>query len=147
MFSKPLAAGTRFTSGEMVAPADSNWTGLIVFDCNQAGVVIDTATPTRNLYSPGDGDGNPPEAMGTMMPLYAPYHHADGFYVGDLQINGVRALDPAVGTWTTPDAYEGDIHDPMSQQKYMFNRNNGIDYSDGTGRGKKNEIWIPDRFP
>jgi hypothetical protein len=57
----------------------------------------------------------------------------DGFYLGDIQINGVRAIDPTVGAWTTPDAYEGDVHDPMSQQKYMFNRNNGIDYSDPTG--------------
>jgi hypothetical protein len=116
-----------------VTPGDANWIGLTVFDRDGSGLVIDTATPTQNLFSPLNGDGNPTETVGIMMPLYAPYYRTDGFYVGDIQINGGRAFDPAVGTWTTPDAYEGDIHDPMSQQRYMFNRNNAIDYSDPSG--------------
>jgi hypothetical protein len=48
---------------------------------------------------------------------------ADGFAVADgIAINGVRAFDSNLGAWSTPDAFEGDIHDPASQQKYMWNR-------------------------
>ena len=50
-----------------------------------------------------------------------------------LQISGVRAYDPNLAAWTTPDAYEGEIHDPASQQKYMWNHGNPVDYEDPTG--------------
>ena len=50
-----------------------------------------------------------------------------------MQISGVRAYDPTLGTWTSPDAYEGDMHDPASQQRYMWNHNNPYEYSDPTG--------------
>jgi RHS repeat-associated protein len=71
----------------------------------------------------------------------AKYTRADGFTIGGgdgpttggIEINGVRAFDPALGSWTTPDAFEGDIHDPASQQKYMWNRGNPVDYSDPNG--------------
>ncbi|HVA29357.1 MAG TPA: hypothetical protein VNF68_14345, partial [Candidatus Baltobacteraceae bacterium] len=45
----------------------------------------------------------------------------------------VRAYDPGSSQWTTPDAYAGDITDPMSQQKYMWNGNNPIMYGDPSG--------------
>jgi RHS repeat-associated protein len=72
---------------------------------------------------------------------YAQYVRPDGFQIGGsdggripgIQINGVRAFDPALGSWTSPDAFEGDIHDPASQQKYMWNRGNPVDYSDPSG--------------
>ncbi|MGB8834286.1 MAG: HNH endonuclease signature motif containing protein, partial [Candidatus Sulfotelmatobacter sp.] len=35
--------------------------------------------------------------------------------------------------WTTPDAYKGDVHDPMSQRSYMWNNNNPVAYSDPSG--------------
>jgi hypothetical protein len=35
--------------------------------------------------------------------------------------------------WTTPDAYSGDVHDPMSQHPYMWNSNNPVQYSDPSG--------------
>jgi hypothetical protein len=46
---------------------------------------------------------------------------------------GVRTFDTTVGQWNTPDAYAGDVHDPMSQKPYMWNRNNPYQYSDPTG--------------
>jgi len=39
--------------------------------------------------------------------------HPDGF----MGLQGVRNYDPAIGQWTTPDAYTGEISDPMSQAK------------------------------
>jgi hypothetical protein len=48
-------------------------------------------------------------------------------------MQGVRSYDPALGTWTSPDAYAGDASDPMSRKSFMWNRNNSYTYSDPTG--------------
>lgn len=48
-------------------------------------------------------------------------------------IQGVRSYDPAMGTWTTPDAYAGDVSDPMARKSYMWDRDNAFVYSDPTG--------------
>ena len=45
----------------------------------------------------------------------------------------MRVYDPNANQWTTPDAYAGDVHDPMSQKPYMWNNNNGMAYSDPSG--------------
>lgn len=116
-----------------VTPQDSTRPGLIVMDRDRAGLVIDTTTSTNNYYMPPDEVGSPQESWGSLIPPYAPYYRTDGFYVGSLQINGGRAYDPVVQQWSTPDAYEGDIDDPVSQQRYMWNRNNAIDYADPSG--------------
>ena len=65
-------------------------------------------------------------------PVIAPYVHPDGFegYFGTVQ--GVRVSND-LGVWTSPDAYAGDVHDPMSQKPYMWNRNNPYEYSDPSG--------------
>jgi YD repeat-containing protein len=57
----------------------------------------------------------------------------DGFSDGQNTFQGVRTYDPQAGVWTTPDAYHGDVHDPMSQKPYMWNRNNPYEYSDPSG--------------
>jgi len=57
----------------------------------------------------------------------------DGYSDGDTVIQGTRSFDSNLGTWTTPDAYSGDVHDPMSQKPYMWNRNNSIVYTDPSG--------------
>jgi YD repeat-containing protein len=48
-------------------------------------------------------------------------------------MQGVRSYDPALGTWTSPDAYAGDASDPMSRKSFMWNRNNAYAYADPTG--------------
>ena len=48
-------------------------------------------------------------------------------------IQGVRSYDTQAGVWNTPDAYKGDVHDPMSQKPYMWNGNNPYEYSDPSG--------------
>jgi hypothetical protein len=65
-----------------------------------------------------------------------PYTRPDGFDVGlgtGVTISGVRVQDNASGKWTTPDAYAGDVHDPMSQKSFMWNNNNPYTYSDPNG--------------
>jgi len=53
--------------------------------------------------------------------------------IGNVNIQGVRAYDPTTAQWSSPDAYKGEVHDPMSQREYMWNNNNPISYSDPTG--------------
>ena len=57
----------------------------------------------------------------------------DGYSDGTNVFQGVRAYDPNMNQWATPDAYAGDVHDPMSQKPYMWNGNNPIAYSDPSG--------------
>jgi YD repeat-containing protein len=58
---------------------------------------------------------------------------ADG-WIHDLENwQGVRTFDTTIGQWNTPDAYAGDVHDPMSQKPYMWNNNNPYEYSDPSG--------------
>ena len=56
--------------------------------------------------------------------------YADGY--GNT-FQGVRAYDGNLGTWTSPDAYAGEVHDPMSQKPYMWNDNNPTEYQDPSG--------------
>jgi YD repeat-containing protein len=58
---------------------------------------------------------------------------SDGLSDGYNTIQGVRVFDTQAGVWNTPDAYRGDVHDPMSQKPYMWNRNNPYAYSDASG--------------
>ncbi len=61
------------------------------------------------------------------------YDGTDGFTIGGKRFQGVRMMDNETGRWTTPDAYAGDVHDPMSQKPFMWNRNNPYEYSEPSG--------------
>ncbi len=88
------------------------------------------ATIAPNSASPDDGDPPPPPAgagiSGTKIAL-------DGWTFGNNTWQGVRTYDASVGQWNTPDAYAGDVHDPMSQKPFMWNHNNPYQYSDPSG--------------
>jgi RHS repeat-associated protein len=58
---------------------------------------------------------------------------SDGLSDGYNTVQGTRSYDSSVGNWTTPDAYAGDAHDPMSQKPYMYNHNNPLEYEDPSG--------------
>ncbi|HEY5021900.1 MAG TPA: hypothetical protein VII30_05345, partial [Gemmatimonadaceae bacterium] len=114
-----------------IAPRDPYQTALLAYARDSAGVIIGTTIngqATVNVLDPQNGTGTAAPIL-----MYAPYVRPDGFTIGGIQINGVRAFDSRLQSWTTPDAYAGDIHDPASQQKYMWNRGNPIDYSDPSG--------------
>jgi RHS repeat-associated protein len=57
----------------------------------------------------------------------------DGYAFGYGTIQGVRAYDGSAGTWTTPDAFAGDVDDPSTQKSYMYSGNNPAAYSDPSG--------------
>ena len=46
-----------------------------------------------------------------------------------------------LGNWTAPDAYAGNVGDPMSQKAYMWNRNNPLAYSDPSGYLSLLDVW------
>ncbi len=71
--------------------------------------------------------------MGASSPPVLDAARSDGYYDGNIAIQGVRAFDPNMNQWTTPDAYAGDVHDPMSQHPYMWNNNNPVQYADPSG--------------
>ncbi len=58
---------------------------------------------------------------------------ADGYSDGYNVFQGLRAYDSELGSFTTPDAYAGDVHDPMSQKPFVWNRNNPVEFSDPSG--------------
>ena len=73
----------------------------------------------------------PTTGVGTGNVVAMPYTDgiADGFNI----IRGVRAFDPELGMWESPDAYAGAIGDPMSSLPYAYARNNGVSYRDPSG--------------
>jgi YD repeat-containing protein len=68
---------------------------------------------------------------------------ADGFFDGFSQIQGGRTYNDASSSWTTPDAYAGEVNDPASQKAYMWNRNNPVTFSDPTGFDAIAIPWSP----
>ena len=72
-------------------------------------------------------------ANSTNLPWLFLYKHLDGFDYSGLTFQGSRAQENFTWQWTTPDAYAGDVHDPVSQKAFMWNRNNPYSYSDPTG--------------
>jgi YD repeat-containing protein len=128
-----------------VVPNDPNFAGVSAYDRDPAGVIIasDNATGNSGMQPT---DPSLPAASTAASPGFkiaypaVQYRRSDGFQIGlgvrglaPIQINGVRSFDAVLGTWTTPDAFEGDIGDPASQQRYMWNRNNPYQYSDPSG--------------
>lgn len=68
-------------------------------------------------------------------PYYATYPmtRSDGYQMVGGLVQGVRTYDPTSGQWLTPDAYAGDVHDPMSQKPFIWNNNNPVEFQDPTG--------------
>lgn len=129
-----------------------HWDGdEVLFTTNGAGTVDDlkldgdadillsggTASTSFTQRDFSGATGDPPNASRELCadtstaPISQP--GPDGISDGYNIFQGVRNYDPAVGTWSTPDAYEGEVSDPMSQHAYMWNRNNSFLYEDPSG--------------
>ncbi len=94
---------------------------------NQCSVGVCAALSQKPIWGgPSDAGTNPPG-------LPADARRTDGYLVDDNVFQGARVYDPNANQWTTPDAYAGDVHDPMSQKPYMWNNNNAMAYSDPSG--------------
>jgi YD repeat-containing protein len=91
-----------------------------------------STNPSSPVYF--SGSTNAPSCIGACgLPSFLPYNRLEGFQWGALTIQGARVVDSATGQWTTPDAYDGDVHDPMSQKPFMWDRNNPYEYNDPSG--------------
>ncbi len=107
------------------------------------GLKPNSGDPNNSCSPSGDGTapsyGGPSDTAaadnnmtwGNTIPLDA--SRDDGYSDGTLSFQGVRAYDPNMNQWTTPDAYSGRVNDPMSQHPYMWNDNNPVQYSDPSG--------------
>ncbi|HYD34962.1 MAG TPA: DUF6531 domain-containing protein [Vitreimonas sp.] len=51
----------------------------------------------------------------------------------DLYYFGARHYDPEVGTWITQDSYRGQLNDPQSLHRYMYNNDSPVNYRDYYG--------------
>ena len=82
------------------------------------------------LYlSSGSCGSNPCAGFAPMFPMT----RSDGYTMAGGIVQGARTYDPTSGQWLTPDAYAGDIRDPMSQKPFMWNDNNPVEWSDPSG--------------
>lgn len=65
-------------------------------------------------------------------PVY-PMIRTDGYTMYGGIVQGARTFSPDAGQWLSPDAYAGDVRDPMSQKPFMWNDNNPVEWSDPSG--------------
>ena len=126
---------------------DRDWSGTAVNTHDETGypaLSLDTLHSQYCNFNPKSGSCSPTAAPakdgGASDPSYSAILtppldaiRTDGYSDGTNVFQGVRAYDPNMNQWTTPDAYAGDVHDPMSQKPYMWNGNNPIAYSDPSG--------------
>jgi hypothetical protein len=72
-----------------------------------------TNAPGGGYIGPAGGGGGPQAGLSSP--------GSDGYFDGDIVIQGVRAYDPQLQAWTSPDEYAGDVHDPLSQKSFVWN--------------------------
>lgn len=75
--------------------------------------------------------GNDPQWAGRFLDHTRPDAYVDQTY--GVSFQGVRTADVNTTQWMTPDAFGGYGSDIMSQQPYLWNRNNGLVYADPSG--------------
>ncbi|MBV8367669.1 MAG: RHS repeat protein [Candidatus Eremiobacteraeota bacterium] len=92
-------------------------------------VILDCRLATKSFTSPHYASPVATVGRGALLTIAK----GDGIGDGYNTVQGVRTFDPQAGVWNTPDAYHGDVHDPMTQKPYMWNRNNPYVYSDPSG--------------
>ena len=86
------------------------------------------------IYGAGTGSnyqGTDSQMMSRILAASRNDSFIDSTYGVDFQ--GVRTADVNTTQWMTPDAFGGYASDPMSQQPYLWNNNNGLMYSDPSG--------------
>ncbi|MDP9024862.1 MAG: hypothetical protein M3N13_05795 [Candidatus Eremiobacteraeota bacterium] len=123
-----VSINDRGLSGQVVASHDAiGFSGMKPVGRNSRNFFFGgvNASGAPGSVSPDDGSGPTGNAMITGNKI-AP----DGWTFDNNTWQGVRTYDASVGQWNTPDAYAGDVHDPMSQKPFMWNHNNPYQFSD-----------------
>ncbi|HEY0382866.1 MAG TPA: hypothetical protein VGC72_11780, partial [Candidatus Elarobacter sp.] len=107
---------------------------VVYYNINVGNVVAQPAVPS-NLFR-GSSNATTCGTSGSTClggADFLPYNRLEGFDYMGLTFQGARAVESASGQWTTPDAYAGNAHDPMSQKPFMWDRNDPYEYSDPSG--------------
>ncbi|MHB8433389.1 MAG: RHS repeat domain-containing protein, partial [Candidatus Tyrphobacter sp.] len=146
-----------------ILPLDSGYKGLTFYDRDPSGGVMGchnaagaTFRGVSNSYTINTkyGEGHLPPCGGSSMPTSINWWgsplpigpspwigqggvlgmpRTDGYTDNTDTIQGVRTYGSNAGTWTTPDAYGGNVDNPASQKSYMWNGNNPEAYGDPSG--------------
>jgi YD repeat-containing protein len=147
-------------AGADITPLDSHYSGLTFWDrdpssslvyCHNATGAAGNGVPNPGVYY-GRLSGIPhyinPCSVGPVSVIWWPTPNgtyrvgsngllgmmrSDGFSDGFTTIQGVRSFDSQLGAWSTPDAYAGEVNDPMTQKSYVWNGDNPVQYSDPSG--------------
>jgi YD repeat-containing protein len=125
-----------YGTGVFVAPS-----GTLGGSCNGGylqsnGTVYTVPTPNSIIWQSsafGAGRQTPTYKVGVGQGKLLGMYRTDGMTDGLNTLQGVRTMDASAGTWTTPDAYAGNVHDPRSQKSYMWNNDNPVSFSDPSG--------------
>ncbi len=122
------SADFHLTDGTPAAPANFTALNPDLFDPFHKNCPADNCVQSQTPANGGASASN-------VNPMWAPLDASrlDGYYDRINVFQGVRAYDPYMSQWTTPDAYAGNVDDPMSQEPYMWNGNNPIEFSDPSG--------------
>lgn len=123
--------------------ADRDVSGTLVDWHNATGTAGTFATPdlfnvisVRNSYQLVGVDGVFP-AAGTAVTApagdFIGMARVDGYQIGNLTFQGVRAYSSLLQQFTTPDAYAGSLDTPVSQRPYTWVGNDPVSNIDSSG--------------
>ena len=128
-----LNLGCQNATGTAYVGLTDTWMGSSVAPCSQNLEGQNVKMPTSTMWSgsPYDVSNINGNFIGTGGTLGMP--RPDGMTDGFDTIQGVRAYDSLSGQWMTPDAFGGELADPVSQKSYVWNSNNPVINMDPSG--------------
>ena len=136
----PLSQGYKAPPSQDVVTSDRDYAGQVLQE--HTTTVYTAFSPPGARFELQTVKGGPivmiaPSWGGnTLLALNLPTSIAqrkDGYQIAGVTIQGVRAYDATSSQWSTPDAYSGDAHDPMSQKPFMWNGNDPLTFDDPDG--------------
>ncbi len=113
---------------------DRDWTGTQVTAHNESGYY--SWTPP-DPYMMGCQTPSPNGVVATsgwnqdFVPIQTP--RTDGVFDQVQNVQGVRAYQPQLATWSTPDALSGTVGDPQSNRAYVYVGDNPLTRADPSG--------------
>jgi hypothetical protein len=145
--STPSATGTvnRISMGSIADLVVNGSTATLdVYDRDLSGFAT-TYHNSSGYAAPGISWSSAWSLAPSQAPYGTTYARTDGVFIGSplsstqygglisMTFQGGRAYNPATQSWMTPDAYQGEIDNPLSQESFVWNGDNPYQYSDPSG--------------